>query len=527
MSKSRKSAGTLLGTYRKDCKAWILSKLLYNYPVGPKSGSPTFEAEKIRRVFLHNRNAKLLKFDASFSKYVTVSELKALGYPVSDKPRSDTYALFELKPCEFTVETPAEKTRLNGTQNYQFVVSLNDFATTDEDKAILSHWLHNKGTPFAKPYEKRTHQLLSQELMDHFLSSSVFCEGAAQQTFFPELFDVPFPPPEDPTFTFIDLFAGIGGFRLAMQSVGGKCVFSSEWNEPAKQTYMANYGELPFGDITKPETKACVPSDFDVLCAGFPCQPFSLAGVSKKNSLGRKHGFEDKTQGTLFFDLKDILKKRRPVAFMLENVKNLLRHDSGLTFEIIRQSLEDELGYVINWKIVDGSKWVPQHRERIFIVGYNPACINITKDEIFIPSEPEKDYKRPQLSDIIQKKVDGYTLGPGTWSTLERHKAHHAKEGNGFGYGLHSVPIKKDEVTRTISARYHKDGAEILIEQPGQRPRRLTVEEAMQLQGYQPDKFLFPVSQTQAYKQIGNSVVWPAIRSCASEIAKVLKERRK
>lgn len=526
MTKNKKMTVTLVGTYRKSCKEWILDKMLYNYPIAT-TGDRNFNPEIITHLFLHSGKERLLKFSASLLKTVGVSELKALGYPVSDKPHSDKYALFALKPYQVLDSKPKGSKSNKATTYDQFAISLEDFADADEDKAILSHWLHNKGTSFAKPFEKRAKQLLSQELMDHFLNSNILSESTVQQTFFPELFDVPFPPPESPTFTFIDLFAGIGGFRLAMQSVGGKCVFSSEWNEPAKQTYLANYGELPFGDITKPETKSCVPSDFDVLCAGFPCQPFSLAGVSKKNSLGRKHGFEDKTQGTLFFDLKDILKKRRPAAFMLENVKNLLRHDSGLTFEIIRQSLEDELGYVINWKIVDGSKWVPQHRERIFIVGYNPDLIRISKEEIVIPSEPEKGYKKPQLSDIIQKEVDGYTLGPGTWSTLERHKAHHAKEGNGFGYGLHSVPIKKDEVTRTISARYHKDGAEILIEQPGQRPRRLTVEEAMQLQGYPPDKFIFPVSQTQAYKQIGNSVVWPAIRSCASEIAKVLKERKK
>jgi len=187
------------------------------------------------------------------------------------------------------------------------------------------------------------------------------------------------------------------------------------------------------------------------------------------------------------------------------------------------------LGYIVNWKIVDGCKWVPQHRERLFIVGYNPDLIDIKKDEIIIPREPHKEehFARKQLRDIILPHVDGYTLGPGTWATLERHKAHHAAEGNGFGYGLHTVPIKEDEITRTISARYHKDGAEILIEQPGNRPRRLTVEEAMQLQGYDPAHFIFPVSKTQAYKQIGNSVVWPAIHSCALEIAKVLKTRRK
>jgi len=338
---------------------------------------------------------------------------------------------------------------------------------------------------------------------------------------------IPYPPPKKYDFTFIDLFAGIGGFRLAFQKAGGLSVFSSEWDEAAQKTYEANYGEIPVGDIRAVD-KDAIP-DHDVLCAGFPCQPFSLAGVSKKNSMGRATGFEDQTQGTLFFEIKEILAKKRPAAFMLENVKNLFRHDQGRTFEIIRHTLEDVLGYIVNWKIVDGSKWVPQHRERLFIVGYNPDLIDIRKDEIIIPTEPHKEehFTRKQLRDIILPAVDGYTLGPGTWDTLERHKAHHEAEGNGFGYGLHTVPIKENEITRTISARYHKDGAEILIEQPGNRPRRLTVEEAMQLQGYDPEHFLFPVSKTQAYKQIGNSVVWPAIHSCALEVAKVLKNRRK
>ena len=339
--------------------------------------------------------------------------------------------------------------------------------------------------------------------------------------------EIPYPPPKKADFTFIDLFAGIGGFRLAFQKAGGRSIFSSEWDEAAQKTYEANYGEIPVGDIRAVD-KDAIPAH-DVLCAGFPCQPFSLAGVSKKNSMGRATGFEDQTQGTLFFEIKEILARKRPAAFMLENVKNLFRHDQGRTFEIIRHTLEDVLGYVVNWRIVDGSKWVPQHRERLFIVGYNPDLIDIRKEDIFIPVEPliEEHYKAKQLKDIILPHVDGYTLGPGTWDTLERHKAHHEAEGNGFGYGLHHVPIKENEITRTISARYHKDGAEILIEQPGNRPRRLTVEEAMQLQGYDPEHFLFPVSRTQAYKQIGNSVVWPAIHSCALEIARVLRTRRK
>jgi len=342
----------------------------------------------------------------------------------------------------------------------------------------------------------------------------------------PEIFnEIPYPPQAITHFRFIDLFAGIGGFRIAFQNAGGQCVFTSEWDKYAQKTYEANFGDMPAGDIRK-VNKQEIPSH-DVLCAGFPCQPFSLAGVSKKNSLGRKHGFEDETQGTLFFEIKEILRLKRPKAFMLENVKNLCQHDKGKTFEVIRHNLEDILGYVINWKIVNGANWVPQHRERIFIVGYDPEQIHIRKDEIIIPETPGNGYLKKQLRDIVLPELEGYTLGEGTWDTLVRHKAHHAKVGNGFGYGLHEVPIKVNEITRTISARYHKDGAEILIEQPGKRPRRLAVEEAMQLQGYDPERFIFPVSKTQAYKQIGNSVVVPAIQACAMEIANVLQDENR
>ncbi|NVK31418.1 MAG: DNA (cytosine-5-)-methyltransferase [Gammaproteobacteria bacterium] len=332
--------------------------------------------------------------------------------------------------------------------------------------------------------------------------------------------DVPYPPVDNPSFSFIDLFAGIGGFRLAFQAQGGQCVFSSEWDKFAQQTYDANFGEMPYGDIQKIDPSS-IP-DHDVLCAGFPCQPFSLAGVSKKNSLGRKHGFDDPTQGTLFFYLKSIIECKRPKAFMLENVKNLVSHDKGRTFEVIRQCLADELGYEFSWGIVDGSQWLPQHRQRIYMVGFDPEQVDVKRQDFQIPTAPSDGYQRKELADIIEEQVEGHTLGVGTWETLLRHKAHHQKAGNGFGYGLIRWPIEKGATTRTISARYHKDGAEILIEQAGDRPRRLKVSEAMQLQGFDPERFVFPVSNTQAYKQIGNSVVVPAVTACAKEIVRVL-----
>ncbi len=398
----------------------------------------------------------------------------------------------------------------------------------DELEAIVTHWTQspNQGMPYLTT-EMRNQCVKVLQTTGYWrpISAAHVLEGEdgygpAAQLALP-FDDIPYPPPASWDFTFIDLFAGIGGFRLAFQSAGGKCVFSCEWDKYAKKTYEANFGEVPYGDIRKIRKNEIPPHD--VLCAGFPCQPFSLAGVSKKNSLGRKHGFEDKTQGTLFFEILEILHAKRPKAFMLENVKNLVSHDQGKTFEVIRQALEDELGYIVTWKVVDGAKWVPQHRERIFIVGFDPKQLLISKGDFAVPDKPDRTYKYPELGKIILRNVQGHTLGPGTWSTLERHKAHHALQGNGFGYGLIAFPIKKGELTRTISARYHKDGAEILIAQDDERPRRLTLQEALQLQGFDPERFLFPVSSTQAYKQIGNSVVVPAVHSTALAMAEVLR----
>jgi DNA (cytosine-5)-methyltransferase 1 len=401
-----------------------------------------------------------------------------------------------------------------------------------EYPAVLSHYIQN---PSHEPLFGGTKCRVECEKALYDFSESTGAKPITSVTQLKLVFnDIPYPPPVKPKFTFIDIFAGIGGIRIAFQNAGGKCVFSSEWDSYAQKTYFENFGEFPFGDIKQftdikkvsdGELYKLIP-DHDVLCAGFPCQPFSIAGVSKKNSLGRKHGFEDPTQGTLFFDLKRILKVKRPKAFFLENVKHLLNHDCGKTFSVIRKSLDD-LGYIYTVGIVDASKWLPQHRERIFIVGFNPDVISITEDQIRIPTEPDTGYKVPSLSSIIQKDTDPcHTLGPGTWATLERHKKHHAESGNGFGYGLIPFPIPEKAIARTISARYYKDGAEVLIEQKGRRPRRLTVKEAKQLQGFDKDRFIIPVSDSQAYRQIGNSVAVPAIQATAKEIARILCRKK-
>lgn len=312
----------------------------------------------------------------------------------------------------------------------------------------------------------------------------------------------------DNRYSFIDLFAGIGGMRLAFESTGARCVYSNEWNKYSQQTYYANFGVQPDGDITK------IPADnipdHDILVAGFPCQPFSIAGVSKKNSLGRATGFEDKTQGTLFFDVCRILKAKRPKAFMLENVKNLCSHDKGRTFKIIQEALE-ELNYKIFYKIVDGQGYVPQHRERIVIVGFDVMRYAGNIDFAFSLNPIDKPLK---LKDILEREVDSkYTLSDKLWTYLQNYAAKHKQAGNGFGFGI--APL--EGITRTMSARYYKDGSEILIEQDGKNPRRLTPRECARLQGF-PDSFKIPVSDTQAYKQFGNSVVVPLM----SEIAKLI-----
>lgn len=318
-------------------------------------------------------------------------------------------------------------------------------------------------------------------------------------------------------FTFIDLFAGIGGMRIAFDNVGGTCVYSNEWNKYSQKTYFANFGEQPEGDITQVD-EADIP-DHDILVAGFPCQPFSIAGVSKKNSMGKATGFEDKTQGTLFFDVCRILKEKRPKAFLLENVKNLRSHDRGRTFKVIRESL-DELGYEIFFDILDGQNYVPQHRERILIVGFDRQRYGKEIEFEFQLTPPER---KPVMRDILDQEVeDKYTLSDKLWRYLQDYAAKHKAAGNGFGYGI----ARPDGISRTISARYYKDGSEILIEQEGKNPRRLTPRECARLQGF-PDTFQIPVSDTQAYKQFGNSVVVPLIENVAKAIVKKLKELEK
>jgi DNA (cytosine-5)-methyltransferase 1 len=308
---------------------------------------------------------------------------------------------------------------------------------------------------------------------------------------------------------FIDLFCGIGGFRLGFEEHGAECVFSSDWDKFSQITYEANFGEKPHGDIHSIAVADIPP--FDILCAGFPCQPFSIAGVSKKLSLGRRHGFEDEHQGNLFFTIAEILDYHRPAAFVLENVKHLVRHDKGRTFEIIMNTLQDALGYDVHPQVIDARSVVPQHRERIFLVGFKEP-----RDFKF----PRFPSKGPKLSEILDTKVDPkYTLTDHLWKYLQDYAKKHAAAGNGFGFGL----CTSGDVARTLSARYYKDGSEILISQgKNKNPRRLTPRECARLMGY-PKTFKIPVSDTQAYRQFGNSVVVPVVRRVAKKVVRELQ----
>lgn len=318
--------------------------------------------------------------------------------------------------------------------------------------------------------------------------------------------------PERPAFRFIDLFAGIGGLRMGFESIGGRCVFTSEWDPFSQKTYALNYPDNhPIaGDIRDYSEKPDLIPEHDVLLAGFPCQPFSIAGVSKKNALGRPHGFLCDTQGTLFFDTARIIAHHRPKAFLLENVKNLESHDGGNTFRTIINVLRNELGYHVQHRVLSSEPWVPQRRERVFIVGFREHC-DFDINALVPPPLPG-----PKLGSILEPadEVDPkYTLTAHLWGYLQKYKEKHASKGNGFGYSL----FGPNDVTRTLSARYYKDGSEVLVDQPGNRPRRLTPRECARLMGFErPGRpFRIEVSDTQAYRQFGNAVVVPVIEFIA------------
>ena len=329
-------------------------------------------------------------------------------------------------------------------------------------------------------------------------------------------------------FTFIDLFAGIGGMRIGFEAIGGKCLFTSEWDSHSVKTYLSNFPDTHKikGDITTVSLDD-IPRH-QVLVAGFPCQPFSIAGVSKKNALGRPHGFRDKTQGTLFFKIAEILEFHSPDVFLLENVKNLKNHDKGRTFSTICETL-DELGYTFDTTIIDAKSFVPQHRERIFIVGFkkdrgfNFSDLKLSNPEsgpklkeILHPENGSEQPAPPYTEGPMATVADKYTLTPNLWDYLQRYAAKHRAKGNGFGFGL----VTPEGIARTLSARYYKDGSEILIKQKDKRPRRLTPRECARLMGFDnaDREIKIPVSDTQAYRQFGNAVVVPVIEAIAKHM---------
>ncbi|MCF0185763.1 MAG: DNA cytosine methyltransferase [Bacteroidaceae bacterium] len=398
----------------------------------------------------------------------------------------------------------------------------------NEQMAIVSHYVHNRHYNSGQPYEEKAVGLI-EDIYNHVEKEpekGFLCEDALLLDLFKDMYDVPFPPKDSAKFTFIDLFAGIGGFRMAMQNLGGRCVFSSEWDEQAQKTYFANYGEVPFGDITKESTKSFIPDNFDVLCAGFPCQAFSLAG--------KRLGFEE-TRGTLFFDVAEILRRKRPKAFFLENVKGLMIHDKGKTMATILKVLREDLDYYVpEPQIVNAMNFgVPQHRERVYIVGFRKDQ-NVGEFKYPEPTDTTKTFADVKETDVVSVK---YYLSTQYVKTLEAHKARHAAKGNGFGYEI----IKDSQVANAIVVGGMGRERNLVIdnrltdftpvtnikgEVNRDGIRRMTPREWARLQGY-PDSFKIEVSDASAYKQFGNSVAVPAIQATAAEILKRIDLKQK
>jgi DNA (cytosine-5)-methyltransferase 1 len=393
---------------------------------------------------------------------------------------------------------------------------------SEDSKAVLTHYLHNIHNGVSAHYEKDALNLVN-EFVEYKIEDEkvlLVAEEALQQLLF-EVENVPFPTPENYKFKFIDLFAGIGGFRIAMQNLGGKCVFTSEWDKEAQRTYKANFGEVPFGDITKQYIKNYIPKEFDVLCAGFPCQAFSIAG--------KRGGFDD-TRGTLFFDVAEVIKRHMPKAIFLENVKGLRSHDKGKTLETILNVLRNDLGYFVPEPQVINAKefGVPQNRERIYIVGFRKDT-GISEFEY-----PKSINKKIKFADIKEKNVvpTKYYLSTQYVQTLINHKARHEGKGNGFGYEI----ISDDGVANAIVVGGMGRERNLVLDHRitdytptthikgtvnREGIRKMTPREWARLQGF-PDNYIIPVADASAYKQFGNSVAVPAIQATAEKILKLI-----
>lgn len=540
----------------------LFGKLLWNaglrYRKNDKSvfGKPDFVIKSAKIAifcdgeFWHGRNWEVRKYDHKsncdfwYSKIErnierdkeVNAELKKQGWQVfrfleteiTKKPDVCLNMILNYMNKKATADNKISITRMCGGGKYSLQMygphSLREDGTIipfEEQMAIVSHYLHNKGSEYAKRYEEKAEGLIEDIYNIHQGKSvdQLVAEPSVQYSLFADLFSVPFLPIENPKFTFIDLFAGIGGFRMAMQNLGGKCVFSSEWDSQAQKTYLLNYGEVPFGDITKESTKSFIPDNFDVLCAGFPCQAFSLAG--------KRLGFEE-TRGTLFFDVAEILRRKRPKAFFLENVKGLLIHDKGKTIRTILKVLREDLDYFVpDPQIVNAMNFgVPQHRERVYIVGFRKDQ-NVTDFTYPAPTDTTK-----RFADIKEEKAVSvkYYLSTQYLKTLIAHKERHAAKGNGFGYEI----IPDDGVANAIVVGGMGRERNLVIddriedftpvtnikgEVNREGIRRMTPREWARLQGF-PDNFIIGVADASAYKQFGNSVAVPAIQATAQEIIK-------
>ena len=415
-----------------------------------------------------------------------------------------------------------EKISIEAFDDNRFENRFAELIPTNEKRAIITHYLHNIENGVSSHFEKDALNFIKQYVQYQEVENkiSIVSESVMQDLLF-EVEDVPFPTPKNYTFKFIDLFAGVGGFRLALQNIGGKCVFSSEWDKEAQKTYWANFGEVPFGDITKEENKKYIPDEFDVLCAGFPCQAFSIAG--------KRGGFED-TRGTLFFDVAEIIRRKRPKAVFLENVKGLRNHNGGKTLETILNVLRNDLGYFVpEPQIVNAKDFgVPQNRERIYIVGFR-------KDQGIMEFEYPKPFCiKVKFADVKEREVPPtkFFLSTQYLQTLINHKERHESKGNGFGFSIipddgianaivvggmgrernlvYDHRIKDFTPTTRIKGIVNREGI-----------RKMTPREWARLQGF-PDNYLIPVADASAYKQFGNSVAVPAIQATAVKILELI-----
>lgn len=485
----------LVGTYKEKQLAWIRKNSVYNYPIGEGDELKPESCANVKELWLYaSAKAKRHCFSAEFVGIQTKDEFLAANptYKKLGPSRHTRYLVFKTKSLEYGP-------KLEGTTVFARV---SDFSSGRSKKVAKAIKQFHDGGEFGSLAD-----YLPTELSKLPRERLRVCEAAVQLRFWdlPNMEaikpTVPFPPPAHPKFTFIDLFAGIGGFRLAMQDIGGKCVFTSEWDKNAQRTYEANYGEQPYGDIRPQSTKDCIPQNFDVLCAGFPCQPFSLAGVSARNAAHRAHGFRDEAQGTLFFDVLQIIRQRRPLVVFLENVRNLVNHDEGRTFDVIRRSIENE-GYSFAYKLIDASPLVPQKRVRCYMV-----CIRDGGHFDF----PEIKGSPLPLRSILEEHVSpSYTISDSLWAGHQRRTRRNLARGAGFT----AFTANLDEPSHTLVARYYKDGKECLIPQKGKNPRLLTPRECARLQGF-PENFRLPSARSVAYKQMGNSVAVPVLRRIA------------